>query len=147
MDYMNAPIINQNAYAEARKALGNDFTRILGYFHEDGEKSIAACEQAIRDNDATNLVIPAHTIKGEAFQFGAEKMALLAEYIEHKARHCVEIHAPPTELIPHVARMREFFQEAVSLLNKAAAPAPAAAQPRRAVFGRKQPGSFGRASS
>src|SRR3546814_10782947 len=57
--------------------LGASFVRILGYFHEDGVKSVAAIEAAMRRADSAALVLPAHTLKGESHQFGAGPLALL----------------------------------------------------------------------
>ena len=44
----------------------------LRYFREDGAKSLNQIEQAMRDENTIALVIPAHTLKGETRQFGAE---------------------------------------------------------------------------
>src|SRR3546814_1014360 len=85
--------------AQVRRELGAGFVRILGYFREDGIKSVSAIEDAIRRRNAPALVIPAHTLKGEARQFGAERLSLMAEEIEMIARRCVEHHESPEELI------------------------------------------------
>ena len=74
---------------------GPDFIRILSYFKEDGAKSVAQIEQAMREQNTTALVLPAHTIKGEARQLGAEPLAMVAELIEMTARFCIETHRFP----------------------------------------------------
>src|SRR3546814_1141860 len=66
-------------FAQVRRELGAGFVRILGYFREDGIKSVSAIEDAIRRRNAPALVIPAHTLKGEARQFGAKRLSLMAE--------------------------------------------------------------------
>ncbi|MGQ3177349.1 MAG: Hpt domain-containing protein, partial [Blastomonas fulva] len=66
MSYLEAPLINWSTFAEARATLGTDFVRILGYFREDGTKSVDAIEAAMRDKSAARLVLPAHTLKGES---------------------------------------------------------------------------------
>ena len=71
-------IVEWPVYQRARNELGSDFVRILAYFREDGIKSVAAIEAASRASDAVALVIPAHTLKGEARQFGAMQLAALA---------------------------------------------------------------------
>src|SRR3546814_21159169 len=71
--------------AQVRRELGAGFVRILGYFREDGIKSVSAIEDAIRRRNAPALVIPAHTLKGEARQFGAERLSLMAEEIEMRS--------------------------------------------------------------
>ena len=90
----------------------------------------------MRAMDAAALVRPAHTLKGEALQFGAESLGLLAETIEHGARRCVELQERPDELLHGVARLRSQFNETLALFDREVA--PAAAAPRRPVtFGRK----------
>ena len=79
---------------------GPGFIRILGYFKEDGVKSIAQIEQAMREQNTAALVLPAHTLKGESRQLGAEPLAEIAELIESTARFCVETHRFPDELVP-----------------------------------------------
>src|SRR3546814_14434861 len=77
--------------------LGASFVRILGYFHEDGVKSVAAIEDAMRRADSAALVLPAHTLKGESHQFGAGPPALLSERIGMTARACVQSRDDPSE--------------------------------------------------
>jgi HPt (histidine-containing phosphotransfer) domain-containing protein len=95
MNSVAADIINWATFAEARSVLGEAFVRVLGYFREDGTKSVAAIEEAMRQKDAAALVMPAHTLKGEALQFGADSLGDLAEEIEFAARHYVEFGKGP----------------------------------------------------
>lgn len=111
-------IINWSSFSETRAVLGADFVRILGYFREDGIKSVAAIEQAIREKNAAALVIPAHTLKGEAAQFGAERLTDVAEQIEMGARQCVEHREEPDELLPLVVGLRTLFDVSLSALEK-----------------------------
>jgi HPt (histidine-containing phosphotransfer) domain-containing protein len=126
-------IVEWPAYQRARSELGGDFVRILAYFREDGIKSVAAIEAAVRSGDAVALVTPAHTLKGEARQFGAMPLGALAELIEMTARRCIEDHQGPDELIATVVKLRPLFERTLELCEQEASP-PAA---RRAVFGRK----------
>jgi HPt (histidine-containing phosphotransfer) domain-containing protein len=126
-------LVNWTDFAQARRELGAGFVRILGYFREDGIKSVASIEEAMRSRNAAALVIPAHTLKGEARQFGAERLALMAEEIETVARRCVEYHESPEELIELVVALRPAFEETLQLLEKDANPLVA----RRPTFGRK----------
>ena len=127
--------IDWDALAAIRAELGADFTRIFGYFQEDGAKSVASIEDAIRDRDAVALVRPAHTLKGEAFQFGAVDLGLMAERIEQCARRAVEDHDFPVELTEQVVLLRPLFDAAMAALGHAAAPVMPVR--RAAVFGRK----------
>ena len=133
MAHLDNALVNWTDFAQARRELGTGFVRILGYFREDGIKSVASIEEAMRSRNAAALVIPAHTLKGEARQFGAERLALMAEEIETVARRCVEYHESPEELIELVVALRPAFEETLQLLEKDANPLVA----RRPTFGRR----------
>ena len=135
-------IVDWAVFSRTRTELGPGFVRILGYFREDGEKSVARIEDAMQRRDSTGLVIPAHTLKSEARQFGAEPLGELAEEIEFAARRAVESRIFPDELIPHVARLRTLYQRTMELFDKEINPL---AQ-RRPAFGRAGPSNqdFGR---
>ena len=116
------PLVNWTNFAQARAELGANFVRILGYFREDGVKSVSQIEEAMRAQNATALVLPAHTLKGEARQFGADPLGDLAETIETIARACVERHETPTEALEHVVKLRPLFETTLSLLEREANP-------------------------
>jgi HPt (histidine-containing phosphotransfer) domain-containing protein len=132
-------LIDWKAFGETRNLLGAGFVRILGYFLEDGTKSVAAIEEAMRLKDSAKLVMPAHTLKGEAWQFGANRLALLAEEIEVAARHYVEIQIDPSELVEKVVHVRPLFEATVSALEAETSPLverrPVAAAQRNALGG------------
>lgn len=127
-------LVDWVAFQAARSELGAGFVRILGYFREDGVKSVGAIEEAMRGGNAAALVLPAHTLKGESRQFGAEPLAVLAETIEHIARQCVETHDRPDEALEHVVKLRPCFEATLAMLEREANPLVA----RRPVgFGRR----------
>ncbi len=134
MSFEGSTLVDWQAYAAARAELGAQFVRILGYFREDGVKSVAAIEAAMRAGSAAQLVIPAHTLKGESRQFGAHPLADLAEQIETIARDCVEIQDAPDEALEPVTRLRPLFEETLALLEREANP----------IVMRKPQGGFGR---
>ena len=115
-------IVDWVHFERSRAELGPGFIRILSYFREDGVKSVARIEQAMHSQDAVALVIPAHTLKGEARQFGAEPLATVAELIEQTARLCVETHRFPDELVPEVVELRRLFNRTVELFDQATNP-------------------------
>lgn len=129
-----ATLVNWADFAKARSELGADFIRIIGYFREDGVKSIAAIEEAMRSRSAVALVRPAHTLKGESRQFGAEPLADMAEEIEVVARRCVEHQESPEELIPHVVELRKLFDQTLALFDRETNPLVQ----RRQGFGKRQ---------
>lgn len=115
-------IVDWAYFEKSRTELGPGFIKILSYFKEDGVKSIAQIEQAMRDENTTALVIPAHTLKGEARQLGAEPLATIAELIETTARFCLEARRFPDELVPQVVELRVLFERTVELFDKATNP-------------------------
>ena len=127
-------IVDWVHFEKSRGELGPGFIRILGYYREDGAKSVAQIEQAMREHDTVALVIPAHTLKGESLQFGANPLAEIAERIEDVARSCVETHRFPDELVADVVELRRMFNQTVDLFDKATNP----------LMTRAQPGNFGR---
>lgn len=126
--------IDWSSFRATRRALGADFIRILGYFREDGAKSLIEIEAAMRARSAAGLVIPAHTLKGDALQFGAETLAALAEEIEMTARRCVEMQEAPDELIQGVVRLRPLLENTLAAFDRECNP----------LVERRIPGGFGR---
>jgi len=115
-------IVDWVHFERSRAELGVGFIRILSYFREDGAKSVAQIEEAMHDGNTAALVLPAHTIKGEARQFGAEPLAKIAELIESTARVCVESRRFPDELVPEVVELRRLFGRTVDLFDRATNP-------------------------
>ena len=128
-------IVDWAHFERSRSELGPGFIRILSYFKEDGVKSIAQIEEAMREENTPALVLPAHTLKGEARQLGAEPLAKIAELIETTARFCVETHRFPDELVPEVVELRTLFNDTVELFDKATNPLKTRTAP--VGFGRK----------
>jgi HPt (histidine-containing phosphotransfer) domain-containing protein len=108
--------------------------RILGYFREDGVKSVAAIETAMRALNAAAMVLPAHTLKGEARQFGAEPLGELAEKIETIARDCVENRDTPDQALQSVVELRPLFDKTLTMLERESNPL---VERRPAAFGRR----------
>jgi HPt (histidine-containing phosphotransfer) domain-containing protein len=128
-------IVDWVHFEKSRAELGPGFIRILSYFREDGTKSVEAIEQAMHEQNTVALVIPAHTIKGEARQFGAEPLAAVAELIESTARLCVETHRFPDELVPNVVELRRLWMQTIQLFDQATNPLQSRAQ--QGGFGKK----------
>ena len=126
MDETGSPIaeemVDWTVFCRARSELGAGFARILGYFREDGEKAVARIEEAMRRRDPVGLVLPAHTLKSEARQFGAEPLGALAEEIEFAARRAIEMRFFPDELVPQAARLRPLHDATMALLEAEANP-------------------------
>lgn len=129
-------LVDWEAFARTRSELGAGFVRILGYFKEDGAKSIGAIEDAMQRRDTAALVRPAHTLKSEARQFGAEPLGELSEEIEFAARRSIEQRLFPDELIPEVAKLRPLYNRTMELFAKETNPLIE----RRPAFGRRAAG-------
>jgi HPt (histidine-containing phosphotransfer) domain-containing protein len=115
-------IVDWTVFCAARSELGAGFARILGYFREDGEKAVAKIEAAMHGRDTAGLVLPAHTMKSEARQFGAEPLGELAEQIEFGARRAIEMGFFPDDLLPAVARLRPLYLATIGQLEAEANP-------------------------
>ena len=129
-------IVDWALFERSRAELGPGFIRILSYFREDGVKSLGKIETAMHEQDTVGLVIPAHTLKGEARQFGAERLATVAELIETTARLCIETHRFPDELVASVVELRQLLEQTIAAFDKATNPLLSRAAPQGA-FGRK----------
>ena len=126
-------LVDWAKFARMRSQLGADFIRILGYFREDGEKSVDRIEEAMQRRDASGLVLPAHTLKTEARQFGAIPLGELAEEIEFAGRRAVESRLFPDDLVPRVAKLKPLYQRTMDLYEQETNPLVArrTAQDRR----------------
>ncbi|MEG8040535.1 Hpt domain-containing protein [Sphingomonas sp. LR60] len=157
MSVETSKLVDDLALARARAELGTGFARILGYFREDGIKSLTTLEEAVRKSNAVAMVIPAHTLKGEAQQFGALALAAIAEKIENYARLCIEHHDAPDGAIKDVVALRPVLLQTLALLEReagvAVTPPPAVTPPAPVapaftpppLAGRpRAPGGFGR---
>ena len=133
MEGESDPIVDWEMFQRTRTELGPGFVRILGYFREDGEKSVAKIEEAMHRKDGTAMVIPAHTLKSEARQFGADPLGELAEEIEFAARRAVESRLFPDDLLPSVAKLRPLYTETMELFEKETNPLAVRTKPQ---FGR-----------
>ena len=121
-------VVDWTVFCTARSELGAGFARILSYFREDGEKAVARIEAAMHGRDTAGLVLPAHTMKSEARQFGAEPLGALAEEIEFTGRRAIEMGFFPDELVPAVARLRPLYLETMAQLEAEANPLVAQAR-------------------
>jgi HPt (histidine-containing phosphotransfer) domain-containing protein len=131
-------IIDWAYFEKTRSEMGPAFIRVLSYFHEDGVKSISKIEEAMREKNTVALVIPAHTLKGEARQFGAGPLSAIAELIENTARLCIETKRFPDELVKDVVELRKLFEQTIALFDKATNPLVSRGpQPAPGGFGRK----------
>jgi len=118
MEDESGTLVDWAKFARMRAQLGADFIRILGYFREDGEKSVERIEAAMHRRDAAALIIPAHTLKTEARQFGADPLGELSEEIEIAGRRAVESRLFPDQILPDVARLRPLYVRTMEMFEQ-----------------------------
>lgn len=110
--------VNMQMFEEVRTLMGPRLITTIAYFRQDGEGSVRAIETAQRTGDASGMIVPAHTLKTEAKQLGAEELGDLCMRIEQGARRCVEIHEGPEELLVSVAKLRPLFRETLAIFER-----------------------------
>ncbi|MES2754939.1 MAG: Hpt domain-containing protein [Pseudomonadota bacterium] len=134
-----ANLVSTATFAQARVEIGPQIGRIVGYFREDGVKSVGKIVEAMRAGDATAMVLPAHTLKGESRQLGADPLGDLCEIIENIARDCVETRDAPDQAMEHVIKLKPMFEATLAILERESNPLVE----RRPQFGASG-GGFGR---
>lgn len=122
MDEAADDVVDWAEFSRLRAELGANFVRILGYFREDAEKAVEEIALAMQNRDAPAMVLPAHKVKAEARQFGAEALADLAEAIEDGGRHAVETRIFPDYLLPQVAQLKPLYRRTIDALEAATNP-------------------------
>lgn len=139
MSQMGNGVVNWTAFGQTRALIGNEFQKILGYYRDDAVKCVVAVEQAYKLRDAVAMVRPAHTLKGDSYQFGGEAIGKLAEHIEHSARRCVEEHSAPDQLDAEILQLRPLLIETLAQFERELTSVAAMRRPAVAAgFGRKQ---------
>ena len=111
-------IIDWERFAQARVQLGSNLVRVVGFFRDDGQKSVDAIENALKARNAISIIGPADLLKTDAMQIGALTVAELAEDIEFGARDCVEWHQSPDSLIAPVMQLRAIFEDSLAQLER-----------------------------
>ena len=134
------PVVDQQVFEKTRATMGAGFIKLITYFGEDGTKAVSEIESAQRDGSAARMVMPAHTMKSEARQFGAMPLGDLTELIEHGARRCVETQERPDELLVLVAKLRPLFNRTMQVLERETNPLQ---ERRKPVFGGAAPHNQG----
>ncbi|MEE4350444.1 MAG: Hpt domain-containing protein [Pacificimonas sp.] len=125
--------VNVQMFEQIREILGPRLITTLGYFREDGETGVTAIESAQRGGDASGMILPAHTLKTEARQLGAEQLGDLCYRIELAARRCVEIQEGPEDMLVLVAQLRPLFRETLSFFERETNPLQTRRQKRTAL--------------
>ncbi len=111
-------VIDWERFAQARAALGSNFLRTVGFFQEDGAKSLSTIEGALRLRNPIAIIGPADLLKSDALQIGALTVAELAEDVEFGARDCVEWHQASDILLESVIQLRAAFDDTLAQLER-----------------------------
>ena len=134
VSFEGSTLVDWTVFSHLRSELGTGFGRVLGYFREDGFKSVDAVEIGMRAGDVVAMIHPAYALKAAARQFGAEPLADIAEAIEFICCDCVEKRETCEQALQHVVALRPMFEQTLGLLEREANP-----------LARRQPG-FGKRS-
>lgn len=114
--------LDLGVYRELRESVGDAFSRMIEVFLEDAPKYIDGVELALAEGDAAALRNSAHSLKGSARNFGANRLAAAAYSLEELGR---DGRAEDTEgLLPH---LREEFRQVRNVLEHEVRPAPISA--------------------
>ena len=127
-------LIDWPRFRATRAALGANFWRTLIFLRDEGGRSVAAIEAAVRAHDAASIVGPAELLKTEALHLGAIGVGEIAELVEMEARDCLETHDAPDALIEAVVALRRAFGDTVALLEQDISPLMHRDAATRSVF-------------
>jgi diguanylate cyclase (GGDEF)-like protein len=78
--------IDREVFSELRESVGETFSKIIEYFLEDTPVSLRAMHEAVASRNAQVLADSAHSVKGSAMNFGANKLANLCRKLEELGR-------------------------------------------------------------
>lgn len=84
-------------YSGSMQRMGNDpqlFDEMLGFFREDAPAWLRRLHQALANNDLPAVRFAAHSLKGQAANFGAERAVQAATVVETAARELRPVELP-----------------------------------------------------
>jgi diguanylate cyclase (GGDEF)-like protein len=79
--------LHYEAFTELRESIGEAFPKMIEVFLEDLPVYLDTLAKAIEESNAKALADAAHSIKGSARNFGAERLALMAKRLEELGRN------------------------------------------------------------
>ena len=85
-----AETLDAAVLAELLEAVGDDPTfvdELVDTFLAEAPGFLAAIDAAVADGDAGRLLVPAHTLKGNAATMGAARLAEISRTLEERARN------------------------------------------------------------
>lgn len=101
---------------EALRALNLDdgafFFDLIQIYLDDAPKRIAEIEHALAEGDAPQLALAAHSLKGSSANFGAHRLCVLSERLEHLGRQ-----GALGEVPTHLPALKEEFARVTEALK------------------------------
>ncbi len=79
--------LHYEAFAELRESIGEAFPKMIQVFLEDLPAYLNTLAKAVEECNAKALADAAHSIKGSARNFGADRLALIAKRLEDLGRN------------------------------------------------------------
>ncbi|TZG24608.1 Hpt domain-containing protein [Sphingomonas montanisoli] len=112
-------IVDWKRHDALHDLLEAEFPRLQALFKRDALMWIATIEQAVGASDAGELIRAAHTLQGDAFQFGALALGATAEAIERMARRGLDDRSPTTALRRATSKLRPLLANTVQQFEQA----------------------------
>ena len=78
--------LDRDMLNELVEVMGREFRTLVNSFVSDGERRMAALEQAVREGDAERVREVAHSFKGSSSNLGVPRLAELCLGLERLAR-------------------------------------------------------------
>ena len=80
------PQLDMTAFNTLKKIFGNNFQQAIDSILNCAHDNILLMENAIENNDAAQLELASHSLKGACSQFGAMALSELAQQMENFAK-------------------------------------------------------------
>jgi HPt (histidine-containing phosphotransfer) domain-containing protein len=78
--------VDESSIVQLKELMGEDFSLLVSTFIQDSSSKIETMRSTIKNNDAENLRMAAHGLKGSALNLSAAKLTRLCKVLEDKGR-------------------------------------------------------------
>lgn len=117
--FASQAVVDRAFLVEVRVELGDAFGGILDMFADDGLMTVAAIEDLSARNDRDALAAAAHNLKGEARQFGCDRLAAISLALERGMRAPSDDPMSSDDVRALVAQLRPCFLSSIAALRVA----------------------------
>lgn len=78
--------VDESSIVQLKELMGEDFSLLVTTFIHDSSSKIETMRSTVLDNDADNLRMAAHGLKGSALNLSAQKLTSLCKQLEDKGK-------------------------------------------------------------